>query len=132
MRLSVEAVSYTHLDVYKRQAEYLADHDVQMSDYAERMEQISVYNADMLYKDLFEGQTLNLWPIDEAAPDTEVVVISISDFNRALSMQDKAPISPVSYTHLFTHLWRTVHIKQLHLIPSCFVRREIRVHKRVQ
>lgn len=74
-------------------AEYLADHDVQMSDYAERMEQISVYNADMLYKDLFEGQTLNLWPIDEAAPDTEVVVISISDFNRALSMQDKAPIS---------------------------------------
>ena len=74
-------------------AEYLADHDVQMSDYAERMEQISVYNADMLYKDLFEGQTLNLWPLDEAAPDTEVVVISISDFNRALSMQDKAPIS---------------------------------------
>lgn len=74
-------------------AEYLADHDVQMSNYAERMEQISVYNADMLYKDLFEGQTLNLWPIDEAVSDTEVVVISISDFNRALSMQDKAPIA---------------------------------------
>lgn len=73
-------------------AEYLASCDVQMSDYAERMEQISVYDADMLYADLFQGQTLNLWPIDEPVPEREVAVISISDFNRALAMQDKEPI----------------------------------------
>lgn len=72
--------------------DYLATCDVQMSDYAKNMEQISVYDADMTYADLFAGQDLNLWPIDEAVPQSKVSVISISDFNRALAMQGKEPV----------------------------------------
>lgn len=72
--------------------DYLATCDVQMSDYAKNMEQISVYDADMTYADLFAGQDLNLWPIDEAVPQSRVSVISISDFNRALAMQGKEPV----------------------------------------
>ena len=72
--------------------DYLATCDVQMSDYAKNMEQISVYDADMTYADLFAGQDLNLWPIDEAVPQSRVSVISISDFNRALAMQGKGPV----------------------------------------
>ena len=73
--------------------DYLATCDVQMSDYAKNMEQISVYDADMTYADLFAGQDLNLWPIDEAVPQSRVSVISISDFNRALAMQGKGPVA---------------------------------------
>ena len=73
--------------------DYLATCDVQMSDYAKNMEQISVYDADMTYADLFAGQDLNLWPIDEAVPQSRVSVISISDFNRALAMQGKGPVT---------------------------------------
>lgn len=72
--------------------DYLAACDVQMSDYAKNMEQISVYDADMTYADLFAGQDLNWWPIDEAVPQSRVSVISISDFNRALAMQGKGPV----------------------------------------
>ena len=72
--------------------DYLAACDVQMSDYAKNMEQISVYDADMTYADLFAGQDLNWWPIDEAVPQSRVSVISISDFNRALAMQGKEPV----------------------------------------
>ena len=72
--------------------DYLAACDVQMPDYAKNMEQISVYDADMTYADLFAGQDLNLWPIDEAVPQSRVSVISISDFNRALAMQGKGPV----------------------------------------
>lgn len=73
--------------------DYLATCDMQMSDYAKNMEQISVYDADMTYTDLFAGQDLNLWPIDEAVPQSRVSVISISDFNRALAMQGKEPVA---------------------------------------
>lgn len=73
--------------------DYLATCDVQMSDYAKNIEQISVYDADMTYADLFAGQDLNLWPIDEAVPQSRVSVISISDFNRALAMQGKGPVT---------------------------------------
>lgn len=73
--------------------DYLATCDVQMSDYAKNMEQISIYDADMTYADLFAGQDLNLWPIDEAVPQSRVSVISISDFNRALAMQGKGPVT---------------------------------------
>ena len=70
-------------------SEYLATHDVAMRDYAENMEQISIYEADMTYAELFEGQNVELWPIDEEVPNSKVAVIPVSDFNRALAMQGK-------------------------------------------
>ena len=48
--------------------EYLATRDVVISDYAENMEQISIYEADMTYAELFEGQDIELWPIDKDFP----------------------------------------------------------------
>ena len=47
----------------------------------------------MTYSELFEGQKVKFWPIDEKVPDSKVSVISISDLNRALAMQNKAPIT---------------------------------------
>lgn len=72
---------------------YLAAHDITISNYAKATEQISVYEADMTYSELFEGQKVKFWPIDEKVPDSKVSVISISDLNRALAMQNKAPIT---------------------------------------
>lgn len=73
--------------------EYLSTQDIIMSDYAENMEQISIYEADMTYAELFEGQDIELWPIDEGVPDSKVSVMTVSDFNRALSMQGKELIT---------------------------------------
>ena len=72
---------------------YLKSQNVDLSSYARSMEQISIYEADLTYGELFEGQKLHLWSIDEALPSIYVNVISISDFNRALSMQEKESIS---------------------------------------
>ena len=72
--------------------EYLSAHGVNMSDYADKMEQISLYEADITYAELFENQEINLWPIDESILDTKVTAISLSDFNRALAMQGKEPV----------------------------------------
>lgn len=74
-------------------ADYLATCDIQITDYAENMKQISIYEADMTYAELFDGQKVNLWAIDEAMPEIKVSAISISDFNLALSMQGKEPIT---------------------------------------
>ena len=73
--------------------EPVAGLDVVMRDYAENMEQISIYEADMTYAQLFEGQDIELWPIDEEIPNSKVAVIPVSDFNRALTMQGKEPIT---------------------------------------
>ena len=54
--------------------------------------QISIYEAEITYGSLFEGQELNLWNIDSEIPEIGVYVISVSDFNRALALQGKAPV----------------------------------------
>ena len=73
--------------------EYLASKDADLSGYAENMEQISIYEADFTYDSLFEGQNVELWPIDEGILDSGVSVLAISDFNRALAMQGKEPVA---------------------------------------
>ena len=83
-------------------AAYLAAHDITISNYAKATEQISVYEADMTYSELFEGQKVKFWPIDEKVPDSKVSVISISDLNRALAMQNKAPITLNDGQYLLT------------------------------
>lgn len=47
----------------------------------------------MTYAELFDGQNATFWPIDEKVPGSKVSVISISDFNRALATQNKAPLT---------------------------------------
>lgn len=72
---------------------YLKSRDVDMGIYADSATQISLYEAEITYGDLFEGQDINLWRIDSAIPEVGVGVVSISDFNRALAAQGKAPIN---------------------------------------
>ncbi len=73
-------------------ADYLASCDIQITDYAENMEQISLYEADITYEDLFQGQNVELWDIDKKMLNIGATVITISDFNRALAMQGKEPV----------------------------------------
>lgn len=70
-------------------AAYLKSRDVDMEVYAQEMTQISLYEADMTYGDLFEGQNVDLWPIDKNIPTIGISVISITDFNRSLALQGK-------------------------------------------
>ena len=74
-------------------AAYLKSRDVGLGIYADSITQISLYEAEITYGDLFEGQDLNLWHIDEDIPEVGVSVVSISDFNRALAAQGKAPVN---------------------------------------
>lgn len=79
--------------------DYLFAHGVDMEKYATQMEQISLYEA-ITYSELFSGQNVNLWPIDENIPNTKVTAVSLSDFNRTLAMQGKAPVYLNEYQYL--------------------------------
>lgn len=72
-------------------AGYLRTQGIEIDDHAEQASQISIRQADLTYGELFEGQDLNLWAIDRPVPSSPVFVLSLSDFNRALSMQGKEP-----------------------------------------
>ena len=72
--------------------DYLKSRDINISTYANNIEQISLYEADTKYKEIFEGQDLELWPIDEDLLNYNIPVIGISDFNNSLKMQEKQPI----------------------------------------
>ncbi|MCM1045090.1 MAG: ABC transporter permease [Candidatus Gastranaerophilales bacterium] len=72
---------------------YLKTRNVDMDEYAEKMEQISLYEADVTYGSLFDGQNVDLWHIDTEIPEMGVTVISITDFNRSLAMQGRQEYS---------------------------------------
>ncbi len=73
--------------------EYLTAKDADLSSYAENMEQISIYEADLTYGSLFADQKVKLWPIDERILNSGVSVLAVSDFNRALAMQGKEEVT---------------------------------------
>ncbi len=73
--------------------EYLVSKDADLSGYAENMEQISIYEADLTYGSFFANQNVKLWPIDEGILDSGVSVLAVSDFNRALAMQGKEEVT---------------------------------------
>ena len=81
-------------------AAYLRSRDVDLGNYADCTAQISLYEAEITYGDLFEGQDVSLWRIDSAAPKAGVGVVSISDFNRALAVQEKPPVSLADHEFL--------------------------------
>ncbi|SDB23625.1 putative ABC transport system permease protein [Pseudobutyrivibrio sp. YE44] len=72
--------------------EYFAGRDIDFNNYAEKYTQISCYNSDIKYKDLFKNQNVKLWRMDKVIPDCEVSIISVSDFNKSLEMQGKEGI----------------------------------------
>lgn len=74
-------------------AQFLSTQGIDMADYAQEMEQISLYEADFTYSDLFAGQDLRLWSFDSALPTLPVSVISVTDFNRALAIQGRPAIA---------------------------------------
>lgn len=62
---------------------------VDMEIIAQKTEQISLYESDLTYGDLFADQKVALWPIDQAIPEAAVVIVSVSDFNKAMLLQGK-------------------------------------------
>ncbi len=88
----LNVVSNVEIDGDGDISEYLKSKNLNISQYAQNKEQISIYEADITYADLFAGQDLNLWPIDSSIPGTFVSAISISDFNQSLVMQGKEEI----------------------------------------
>jgi len=74
-------------------AAYLKSRDADMGIYADKTAQISLYEAEITYGDLFAGQDLNLWHIDSDIPEVGVCAVSLSDFNRALAVQGRAPVN---------------------------------------
>ncbi|OUP81009.1 permease, domain protein [Lachnoclostridium sp. An169] len=89
----LNVLSDVEIDGDSNVADYLLSQGIDMESYAEEMEQITLLEADLTYGDLFEGQKLNLWQFDAALPEVAVNAVSLSDFNRALAMQGKAPVS---------------------------------------
>lgn len=73
-------------------SEYLKTRGVDMETYAKDMAQISLCEEELTYGDLFSGQDVSLWSIDEGILDLCVYVISVSDFNQSLEMQGKEPV----------------------------------------
>lgn len=73
--------------------EYLKSKNVNMDEYARETQQINLYEADMTYGDMFAGQNIALWPIDQEIANFGVTVLSITDFNRSMVMQGKQPYS---------------------------------------
>lgn len=71
---------------------YLNSRDIAIDNYADRTAQISLYKSEITYGNLFEGQNVDLWPIDAPIPQLGVSVISISDFNHSLVAQGKEPV----------------------------------------
>lgn len=95
-RLSNEQVPYD-LNVYSQikingesdVVEYLYNNNLDLEKYAEVMEEISVYNSDITYGDILVNQELDLYRIDMDLPNRPIQVVSISDFNKAMSLQGK-------------------------------------------
>ncbi len=73
-------------------AEYLSTCNITMKEYARAMEQITIYEAEITYGDIFKDQEIELWKIDEDIPNVKMPAISISDFNRALAIQGKEAV----------------------------------------
>lgn len=74
-------------------AEYLKTRNVDLDAYAEDTVQISLYEAsDLTYGKMFDGQNVNLWPIDNSIPDCSISVISASDFNASMLLQGKGAV----------------------------------------
>lgn len=88
----LNVLSNIEIDGDGSMVDYLSTCDVNMAEYAAQMEQITLYEADITYAELFAGQNVSWWPIDKGIPDTKISVIALSDFNRALAMQGKEPV----------------------------------------
>ncbi|OON96192.1 MAG: permease, domain protein [Epulopiscium sp. Nele67-Bin005] len=97
-RLSSEQVPYD-LNVYSwiningesDILEHLYNNNLDLEKYAEAMEEISIYNADITYGEILLNQELDLWRTDTNLPNEPVQVVSISDFNKAMLLQGKEP-----------------------------------------
>ena len=74
-------------------ADYLSTQGIDMGLYAEEMIQINARDSGLTYGELFRGQDLSLWSIDRGLSDVTLYAISLSDFNRAMALQGKAPYS---------------------------------------
>ncbi len=65
----------------------------EMYDMTENDFQINGYVADITYRELWEGQNVELWATDNGLEDLNISMVSISDYNLSLRMQGEEEIT---------------------------------------
>lgn len=86
---SLNVISSIKRDGDSNIKDYLKTKDLDIDTYAEAETQISLYEADITYSELFGNKELNLWSLDKDLPQSNVSLISLSDFNKAMLIQGK-------------------------------------------
>lgn len=77
------------MDLYK----YAMEQGIPLDKYLDKSVQISQRKSDLVYKDLFLDQKVELWKIDSEVPNLAIPIISLSDYNSNLKLQGKEAIT---------------------------------------
>ncbi len=67
----------------------VVDKGVALDKYLENYIEIPEYNSKIKYSELFLGESPKLWKLDENLPEMEIPIVSVSDMNKVLKMQNK-------------------------------------------
>ena len=78
-------------EMKERVLEYQPENE--LYDLIENEFQISGYNSDITYGEIWEGQKVELWETDKGLEECNISMVSISDYNKALRMQGKEEIA---------------------------------------
>lgn len=79
------------VSVKEKVLEYQPENE--MYDMTENNFELHNYNADITYGEIWEGQKVELWANDNGLEDSEITMISLSDYNQALKIQGKEEIT---------------------------------------
>lgn len=89
MSVIVNNTNTEDMDVYQR----VLDEDIPLNKYLKSWTQITQYSSEFKYRDLFLGKEIELWGIDKNIPDLGMIVVLVSDYNKALKLQGVEEIS---------------------------------------
>lgn len=77
------------VDVYQE----ILKREVPIDKYLQEHVEIAYYSSSLKYKDMWKGEDVQLWKIDDKIPETPVPIISVYDFNKVMKLQGKEVIS---------------------------------------
>ena len=66
---------------------------VPIDDYVKKYVQVPFYDSDLTYEKLFTSSDTKLWDVDKNLPSLKVNIISVSDFNQCMELQNGKTIS---------------------------------------
>lgn len=77
------------VDIYQE----ILNKEVPIDKYLEEYVEIADYSSNLKYKDIWDGNDVQLWKVDDKIPETPVPIISVSDFNKVMKLQGKEVVS---------------------------------------